>query len=336
MNPLRLVDPSGLAGEAAQPVQAPPQPMEVSGDVDSESICLSNTGACPPTQQQIAAEEAAERDEQRRSEERARVQEANRTYEVCVALGECERPSAEVIPVPERSVESRVGTEEQETFAVGRARLEPAQKVAEKMEEIREVTEAGVQTTTAGATFVALTGKRITGGTASEEEVREAKNTIVINNSPLMAVGIIKNVAKGSRLLGRAEGVAVRGAGIFEAVARQGTRNPGSTTVVLGKFIEDGRSYTKVAAHYRATYLKVEYWAEVTKGLTSDEIWKSTKPSFANRSERARRSSCPTIRQPPLASMRRRSSTCRTWDTGSCRKDGSGGQRDEFQEDPDP
>jgi hypothetical protein len=29
-----------------------------------------------------------------------------------------------------------------------------------------------------------------------------------------------------------------------------------------------------VAAHYKATYFKVENWSEVTKGLTQDEIWR--------------------------------------------------------------
>ena len=59
----------------------------------------------------------------------------------------------------------------------------------------------------------------------------------------------------------------------FDDVARNATRNADSSKLVLGKYLEDGKSYTKVAAHYKATYFKVENWGQVTKGLSQDEIW---------------------------------------------------------------
>ena len=64
-----------------------------------------------------------------------------------------------------------------------------------------------------------------------------------------------------------------RGANFFENTARNATRNPGSRKLVLGHFARDGASYQKVAAHYNATYFKVDDWNAVTKGLTQDEIW---------------------------------------------------------------
>ena len=59
----------------------------------------------------------------------------------------------------------------------------------------------------------------------------------------------------------------------FDEIATQATRNAGSNKVVLGKFSEGGRSYTKVGAHYKASYLKIKNWNEVTKGMTQAEIW---------------------------------------------------------------
>lgn len=60
----------------------------------------------------------------------------------------------------------------------------------------------------------------------------------------------------------------------FEDVARSATRNPDSNKLVLGHFSREGVSYQKVAAHYDATYFKVEDWNSVTKGLSQDEIWR--------------------------------------------------------------
>lgn len=64
-----------------------------------------------------------------------------------------------------------------------------------------------------------------------------------------------------------------KGADWFEDVARSATRNPGSDRLVLGHFSGDGVSYQKVAAHYEATYFKVDDWNAVTKDLSQDEIW---------------------------------------------------------------
>jgi hypothetical protein len=63
----------------------------------------------------------------------------------------------------------------------------------------------------------------------------------------------------------------------FKTLALQATRNPSSNVVVLGKTFEDGVSYTKVAAHYRATYFKLEYWRELTKTLNGEQLWKINK-----------------------------------------------------------
>jgi Flp pilus assembly pilin Flp len=65
-----------------------------------------------------------------------------------------------------------------------------------------------------------------------------------------------------------------RNAAFFDDIAKSATRNPNSTKVVLGKFLEENRAYTKVAAHYGASYFKVENWAQVTKGLSRAETWK--------------------------------------------------------------
>jgi len=65
-----------------------------------------------------------------------------------------------------------------------------------------------------------------------------------------------------------------RGAAFFDDLARQGTRNPNSTKVVIGKFLEDGQSYVKVGAHYRASYLKLENWRALSKTLSEAELWK--------------------------------------------------------------
>ena len=65
-----------------------------------------------------------------------------------------------------------------------------------------------------------------------------------------------------------------RDASWFDEVARRATRNPESDKLVLGHFSCTGTSYQKVAAHYKATYFKVQDWNAVTKGLSQDEIWR--------------------------------------------------------------
>ena len=62
------------------------------------------------------------------------------------------------------------------------------------------------------------------------------------------------------------------GAHWYDDVARNSTRNANSDKVVLGHFSPTGVSYQKVAAHYRASYFKVNNWNTVTKGLSQDEI----------------------------------------------------------------
>ncbi len=57
-------------------------------------------------------------------------------------------------------------------------------------------------------------------------------------------------------------------------MARNATRNADSDKLVLGHFAREGTSYQKVAAHYKATYFKVDDWNAVTKGLSQDEIWR--------------------------------------------------------------
>ena len=46
---------------------------------------------------------------------------------------------------------------------------------------------------------------------------------------------------------------------------------------MLGHFAKEGVSYQKVAAHYKATYFKVNDWASVTNGLSKDEVWRINK-----------------------------------------------------------
>gem|GEM_PF-5042681 len=65
-----------------------------------------------------------------------------------------------------------------------------------------------------------------------------------------------------------------RGAQFFDDLARQSTKNPTSAKVVIGKWQEANKSYTKVAAHYRASYFKATNWRELTRTLTADELWK--------------------------------------------------------------
>lgn len=44
--------------------------------------------------------------------------------------------------------------------------------------------------------------------------------------------------------------------------------------LLLGHFSPQGISYQKAAAHYNATYFKVDDWNVVTRGLSRSEIWK--------------------------------------------------------------
>jgi len=63
----------------------------------------------------------------------------------------------------------------------------------------------------------------------------------------------------------------------FNNLASKATKNPNSSKVVLGKFLEDGKSYTKVGAHYGASYFKLDNWQDLSKSLKADEIWQVNK-----------------------------------------------------------
>ncbi|MGD9017884.1 MAG: RHS repeat-associated core domain-containing protein, partial [Desulfobacterales bacterium] len=64
------------------------------------------------------------------------------------------------------------------------------------------------------------------------------------------------------------------GTNLLEDIAAQATRNPNSNKVVLGKWLQEGKSYTEVGAHFKASYLKLENWRELSKTMTQDELWK--------------------------------------------------------------
>lgn len=61
---------------------------------------------------------------------------------------------------------------------------------------------------------------------------------------------------------------------MFDDLAASAARNPNSDKVVLGKFLKDGKSYTKVSAHYDATYFKLDNWRELRKTMSEEEMWK--------------------------------------------------------------
>jgi len=63
------------------------------------------------------------------------------------------------------------------------------------------------------------------------------------------------------------------GAGFFDDMALQATRNSDSSKLVLGKWLQDGKSYTSVAEHYKATYFKLKNWRQLSKMLTPDQLW---------------------------------------------------------------
>ncbi|MBT8372988.1 MAG: hypothetical protein KJO34_18635, partial [Deltaproteobacteria bacterium] len=60
----------------------------------------------------------------------------------------------------------------------------------------------------------------------------------------------------------------------FDDLAAKATRNSDSSKVVLGKGFENGKSFTKVAAHYKASYFRLDNWMDVSKTHTPDEIWR--------------------------------------------------------------
>ena len=63
----------------------------------------------------------------------------------------------------------------------------------------------------------------------------------------------------------------------FDDLASKATRNPDSSKVIIGKFLEDGKIYTKVGAHYKASYFKFENWRNLSKSLKANELWQVNK-----------------------------------------------------------
>lgn len=82
----------------------------------------------------------------------------------------------------------------------------------------------------------------------------------------LLLVAVVGNVAAGDYLF-----APIRGAGWFDDVARNATRNADSNKLVLGHFPREGTSYQKVAAHCKATYFKVEPDLFLHKTTASDQ-----------------------------------------------------------------
>jgi hypothetical protein len=187
---LRFSDPSGSAEADAGPV-ADVQPVTAAEEDESKKPTLEFSD-----QKNEEARQQRDKVGQTRREERlSKVQAANRKHDVCVALGDCERESVVVEPNQEAEPGDQLGREEQETLEVGHARTAPAKAVARRMEELKEVTEAGIQATPPGAAVVAVTGQRWTGGKASKEEIRDARINTVLSVG-LGATGVMLKVAR--------------------------------------------------------------------------------------------------------------------------------------------
>ena len=107
-------------------------------------------------------------------------------------------------------------------------------------------------------------------GVSDDQAVRVSGWALLVMNLRAAMVSIRQTYAATQI---RAAAPPIRGPEFFEDIALQGTKNPASDRLVLGKFFEDGKSYAKVAAHFKATYLKGDNWREVTKMLTDDEVW---------------------------------------------------------------
>jgi hypothetical protein len=115
-------------------------------------------------------------------------------------------------------------------------------------------------------------------------------NDMVLNSVPgteLIGVGRrVANATEGLADAARAERAGRNGGGghvpnpnIFDDLARAATRNPDSKVAVIGKFAEGGRSYTKVAAHFKASYFKADNWNALTARYSTEELW-SINESF--------------------------------------------------------
>ena len=127
-----------------------------------------------------------------------------------------------------------------------------------------------------GVKALAKAGLKETIETAAIKGFQAAKGGLDNIGGKLLSGGATAagKVASGLKTAGRnvAKSV-VKGAGYFDELAIQATRNPASNKVVLGKTLQGGVAYSKVAAHHKASYFKLDNWRELTKTLTSDEIW---------------------------------------------------------------
>lgn len=61
--------------------------------------------------------------------------------------------------------------------------------------------------------------------------------------------------------------------GIYASYARNATKNPSSSEVVLGKYNQDGISYVKVAEQRGATYFQLDNWDDVVNAVGETNIW---------------------------------------------------------------
>jgi len=59
----------------------------------------------------------------------------------------------------------------------------------------------------------------------------------------------------------------------ISSFAKQATKNVNSTEVSLGKYSQDGVSYTKVAQQRGATYLQLDNWDNLVKEVGEKNIW---------------------------------------------------------------
>ncbi|MDT3701333.1 MAG: RHS repeat-associated core domain-containing protein, partial [Thermincola sp.] len=82
----------------------------------------------------------------------------------------------------------------------------------------------------------------------------------------------IKAVTKGLNRIGL--GHLIKGTSkTYFNLAKQATKNPKSTEVVLGKYNQGGVSYTKVAESRGATYFQLDKWTDVVKEVGEKNIW---------------------------------------------------------------
>ena len=64
------------------------------------------------------------------------------------------------------------------------------------------------------------------------------------------------------------------GVTLYDDLAKQAARNPNCSKLVLGQYLQDGKGYTKVAAHFNATYQKAKTWKDISNSLTPNQLWR--------------------------------------------------------------